>query len=402
MLNFIIIFIFIIILFYISNKYLFKKNINEHYLTYFLPFYNKKTNALSNFYENNENNLNYFKKKFNYDLIKFGIGKNDEEFIKYTIANYISKSNLYEGKIILYNDILKSLYELSTNKINFCMIDYASLIYFNDDLNENIKNIKLVSTLYNLYIYVFTKKIFNIFSLNDLPYNCSIGILDFPNPISLYYSKFLKDLGYKENVDYTIKKYKTFEELSSGFEKNEFQLIIIIDHFPNNNIKYFLDHFPNNDTILLPFDIIKEELFLKKNSIVNIDYIDLNLLSHSFLPKKFGKYEYTVYRPNFKIAYIQKILLSNTETDEKYTYSLIKFFHENLKFINNNLSSTGYKINNIGIDNINTGYIDYHIGVLNYFNDKGFITNIDNDNCKYFVGKMECNEKNLKNNIIYL
>ena len=43
----------------------------------------------------------------------------------------ISKSNLYEGKIILYNDILKSMFDLYENNINFCMIDYSILIYFN-------------------------------------------------------------------------------------------------------------------------------------------------------------------------------------------------------------------------------------------------------------------------------
>ena len=77
MFTFFFIIIILIIIFYVSNKYILKKNIKEHYLTYFLPYYNNEKNVLANFYKNNENNLNYFKKKFNYDIIKYGIIKND-------------------------------------------------------------------------------------------------------------------------------------------------------------------------------------------------------------------------------------------------------------------------------------------------------------------------------------
>jgi hypothetical protein len=168
--------------------------------------------------------------------------------------------------------------------------------------------------------------------------------------------------------------------------------------FPNNDIKNFLDYNVNEDILLLPFEIIKEKLFLKKNPSIFIDYIDLNLLSSSYLPKKFGQYEYNKNRPAFKIIYVHNILLCNTNTDKKYTYSIIKFFYENWKYLNLNVPSKGYKISGIGIENRNVGYLDYHEGVLEYFNDIGLITNIDNDNCKYLIGKMSCNEKNLKDN----
>ena len=62
MLKIIIIYIIVFIIFYFTNKYLLNKKINEHYLTYYLPFYDTKVTALSNFYNNNENNLNYIKK----------------------------------------------------------------------------------------------------------------------------------------------------------------------------------------------------------------------------------------------------------------------------------------------------------------------------------------------------
>ena len=89
MFRFLIITISLIIIFYVLNKYFFKRNIKEHYLTYFLPFYNNDKNRLANFYKNDENNLNYFKKKFNYDIMKFGLIKDDFTFMRAFLAEYL-------------------------------------------------------------------------------------------------------------------------------------------------------------------------------------------------------------------------------------------------------------------------------------------------------------------------
>ena len=45
--------------------------------------------------------------------------------------------------------------------------------------------------------------------------------------------------------------------------------------------------------------------------------------------------------------------------------------------------------------------IRYHDGVIQYLVEKGYISYIDNDNCKYLVGVTECNEKNLKANNLF-
>jgi TRAP-type uncharacterized transport system substrate-binding protein len=122
----------------------------------------------------------------------------------------------------------------------------------------------------------------------------------------------------------------------------------------------------------------------------------------SYLPKKFGNYEYSKNKPTLKMIYIHKILLTNKNTNSKYTYSIIKFFFENWKYINSTLTDKSYKISKIQIDNTNIGYLDYHEGVLKYFYEVGLITNTDNDNCKYLYGKMACNKENLKNNGLLL
>lgn len=400
MLNFLIIIITLILIFYLLNKFIFKKE--EHYLTYFIPYYQSDSLQLANFYTNNENKLNYFKKKFDYDKIKFGVVENDFNFSRALLSDFISKSNLYKGNIIFYKDRLHGIEDLINNQLNFNLNNYATIIYAADTLHLNIDNIRLVTTLYNMYIYIFTKKEYNIFTINDFPYNCKIGILNAPSVFILYYQKFLRDLGYQENSDYVIKIYDTLEDLENGLLNKECQLIILSDVFPNSQIKTFLESNAGNDIILLPFDTVQEKLFLKKNPQVFIDYVDLNYLSSSYLPKTFNKNEYNKNKPTIKLIYIHKILCTNIQTDKKYVYSMIKYFYENWKGLNQNIDEKGYRISGIGIDNKSIGYLDYHEGVLDYFKDIGLITNIDNNNCKYLIGKMACTTENLKKNNLLL
>lgn len=391
-------FIFITIIFYLSNKFVFKKNIKEHYLTYFLPFYDYNVNDLANFYNNNENNLNYFKKKFNYKILKLGIINQDNYFAKIIINEYISKSNLYKAEIREFSDRLHGLVDIIRKDIDLNINNYATIIYYSDILKGNINNLRLITSLYKLYIYIFTKKTSKIYNLNKIPFGTVIGILEYPSVFYLYHKKFFDDLGYKENVDYIPKYYKNQKELFNGFFNNECQLIIFSDVFPSRITIKILNNVLNPDIILIPFEYVREELFLQQNPHINIDYVDLNLFSEKYLPKKFGDYEYTKNRPTFKMCYLNKILVTHKDTDPKITYSIIKFFFENFKYINSTLNDKSYEISKIQIDNVKINYLDYHQGVIKYFYEKGLITNTNNDNCKYLYGVMECNKENLENN----
>ena len=158
-----------------------------------------------------------------------------------------------------------------------------------------------------------------------------------------------------------------------------------------------LDNGIFNDLILLPFKIPNEALFLKKNYFINIETIDLNNISKSFLPKKFGNNEYTKFKPDIKICFTYKTMINNIHTKSEYTYDFIKFYYENYKYINNHLEK-GYKIDIMQIKS----YLEYHKGILDFYKDYGYITYENNDNCRYLAGVMKCNEENLKNNNFYI
>jgi hypothetical protein len=258
--------------------------------------------------------------------------------------------------------------------------------------------------LYKLYFYLFTKKQYNIFSYNDIKPGTKIGMVNNDNysPSTYYYKRFFKDMGYEKDIDYIPIFYNNIEELFNSFIKNECEIIFLIDIFPNNIINNFIEKYIREDIILLPFDLLNEVEFFNKNKILNIDYIDLNYLSESYFPKKFGKNTYTQNLPTLKILCSYKILLSHISVDSVYTYSFIKFYTENINGINSNIKNIGYKLKENNNDINHFIISDYHLGVRDYYYEKGYFTNINNDNCKYLVGKMECNEKTLKNNNLFL
>lgn len=393
--------ILLIIIFCLINYYLTKNNdinsnqIKEHYLTYFLPFYDNKINELTNFYNADENNLNYFKKKINYNPIKFGTNKEDISFTKSFLVDYVANSLNSEAQNIVYIDSIKCIDELTNGRLDFCLIDPLTVRYYKEDLNQVIDNLRLVTTLYKIYIYIFTLKTYGVFSINKIPIGFKIGLLK-NNSFSLYYTKFLGDLGYREGENYSIIYKDSIEDLLDSLNNGSLNMIILYKIFPHKDISRILNEKSNPDLILLPFEPNNEKLFMKKNYFLATESIDLNYLSPSYLPRKFGKNEFTKFRPNIKMAYTYIHILSNVSMPDKFNYDFIKYYYDNFKQINYKLED-GYKINLIQ----EKDHIPYHNGVIQYFKDYSYITNIDNNNCKYLVGVTECTEKTLKENNLW-
>ena len=402
--KYVFLYISIIIIFYIINKYILHKNINEHYLTYFLPYYDNKITNLTNFYKNNENNANYFKKKFDFRKISVGITEIDIYFVENLFKFYISNSYVVKVNAIKFNNRMNIINALYQNKLTFCLTDYMSLNYYYNNINARIENFRFITQLYKLYFYLFTKKRYKIFSYNDIKAGTKIGIIknDKYTPAIYYYEKFFNDIGYKENIDYIPVFYNTIEEIFNALVNNECEIIFLIDIFPKDGITDFIEKYITEDIILIPFDLLNEVEFFNKNKILKVDYIDLNYLSQLYFPKKFGKHTYTQNLPTLKIIFSHKVLLSSDKIDNVYTYNFIKFYNENIPYINNNIKKTGYELKQYNSDINHFIVADYHTGVRNYYHEKGYFTNIDNDNCKYLVGKMECTEKTLKDNNLFL
>ena len=397
MIKIIFIFVLIFIIFSIINKYFINKYQKEHYLTYFLPYYQPNLTELSNFYKNNDNNKNYVKKNFDYDIIRIGTLNYEIDFSKILLDYYISKSDTLKAENIVYTDKIKPIQDLLDSKIDFCLTNITALLYYSK-FNDNVfKTTRLITKLYKEYLYFFTKKVHRVFTLDDIPSYFIIGMLK--DSFSIYlYEELFHFLDYKINIDYKVKIYDSMDDMFDDFVNNKIHMLFLMMTFPNNIISDFLDNNIADDIIYLPFDIKNEQLFFKRLPFLKIDYIDLNNLSPAYLPKRFGKNNYFTYKPDFKCCYCSNIFITRSDVDG-HTYEFIKFLFENYKQINNALPNKSYQITQINIDNNGINMLEYHSQVIKYYYEKGLITNQNNYDCRYLVGQKACDKESLENNI---
>ena len=394
--NLIVLFIIIIFIFYTINKNLIIHK--ENYLTYYLPFYNIDSNLLNNFYREHNYSKNFFKKKFDYEVIKLGSSSYSYEFNVLFSKIVADKTMSYSITSIKYNNELKLISDLYNNKINLAIASIILINYFNIEYKVNLDNLYVISNLYKSYIIILTKLKYNIFRVDEIPYKTKIGVLNESNVIFFYIHKFLKDLKYnKDDIDIIV--YNSLDDLYNAFKKDEIKVIIYIDSLPNDNLNELINFNFERDIILLPFIISKrlEEEFLIKNSFLIKDTFNLNSITAAYLPKKFDNYYYFIYRPDFPILSLQDFLITNNKISDDNINNITTLFLKNIKSINYMLNNK-YQLTYIGPRVHINKYLKYHPTTMKNFEKYGFITNENNDNCKYFVDVKECTKKTLKNN----
>ena len=394
--NLIILFIIIIFIFYFINKRIIIQK--ENYLTYYLPFYSTDSNLLNKFYREHNYSKNYFKKKFNYEVIKFGSDKESHEFNLLLSKIIVDKTFSYSISSISYNNNLKLINDLYNNKINLAIITIMLINYYNLKYNINLDNLYVITNLNKIYILILTKLKYKIFRIDQIPYKTKIGILIENNSMYFYIDTFLKDLKYNKG-DIEIIIYNNLNELHNAFIKDEIEIIIYIDNLPNDKLNQLIDFNFERDIILLPFKINSklQEEFLMENTFLSKDIFNLNEITATYLPKKFDNYYYLIYRPDFSILSLSQYLITNNKISDSNINNISKLFLRNVKTLNNMLNKE-YKIDKIGPRiNINK-YLKYHPATMKIFKENGYITNVNNYNCKYLVGVKECTEKTLEDN----
>lgn len=376
--------IIIFILFVILNKYL---NIQENYDVYFKPFSNNKVNLLANFYKNKDYNKNYFKHKINYNDIYIYSCENGNIFFNSFNKKLLQKSRIAESNLILlsnYKDNIKNILKNDNSITNITMPIYLN--YKNDD-------IKLISNLNDIYLICLTKLKYNFYNITNIPYNSKIGVLNEKNSIYFYYKKLFDDLNIDNN---NIIIYNNIEELYDALLSDKVKLILYFTELPNKKLDNLIEKDFMNELIILPFDLNNKlkNLFFVKNDFAKLTYFDLNKITQSYMPKKFGGYYYFTYKPNIQLLSIKEFLVCNKNINHKLVDDIFKFTFE----YKNKFDKTPFKIDYIEPSSDLIKYIPYHPVVLKSFRNYGYITNIDSYNCKYFVGKKECNREILNNN----
>ena len=391
-----ILFLIIYILLYALNKTILSKK--EHFLTYYLPFYNVESNLLDNFYKNHNYNKNYFKKKIDFNKIIFASTEYAFNFNKIISRIIVNKTLSYQIDSIKILDRIQTLELLYENKINLTIVNLLLINYYNHNNRNKLNNMYIISNLYKSYLLCMTKLKYNIHSLDNMPYQTKIGILNAQDSMYFYIHKFLKDLNYNKG-DMVLIVYNTIEELHTGLKNDEIQVSIYGLSLPSSRLNNFINYDFERDIVIIPFQLQPklQENFLAKNSFFNLDTYDLNKISSNYLPKKFGNYYYFTYRPDMPILSYHHYLITNNKINEETIQNITTLFLENIKMINHILPEQ-FKIEHIGPRPNITRYLQYHHTTIKLFEKYGYISNNDNPNCQYLVGVENCNKKTLQNN----
>ena len=401
-----IILISILIIFYSTNK-LIKKYYNskidnkEHYLTYFLPYYDNKITELTKMYNNNDDKKNFFKKKFLYKPLIFIYNDYQKDYITQLSKIIISKSFLYKTINLKSNDVIKSVQEVNSGNINFMVSDIPTLTALKDINKVDVNNIRYVSKLYKQKMYFFTNKTTGIESLKNISKRFVVGIPGKKNEVNIFLDTVINDMGYLLNKDYTIvyAENDNLRDLFKLLNDKKVDIIIFTETFPSTNVNNILKNNTNRNLLLLPFECNNETLFFKENFYFEKDMIDLNDLSKNYLPKKFNDKEYTIYNPSMYMLSYNTFLFSNIFTDKEYIYDITKTIFENKDFLNNFFKDN--KIESLMFKDHELNLFYAHYGLRQYFFDKGYISLIDSPSCKYLIGNKACTQENIDNNIIF-
>lgn len=372
----------IIILFYYN---LYSNNI-EHFYTFFKPYYSNKKLYNYDLYEKKLYNNKSFNNKYNYKVINVAKKEKKNNFLDLMVRIILSNSNILYIKNQYYNNYKNLLKDLNNNKTQLTILSYA--LY---NQIPNLNNIRYVCTTNINYIYICKKD--NNNNLKNLSYiynKTKIGI--YKKETAYVFIKNLMDfMDLNENIDYKFIVYNNKTKLLNDLNNNIISMGIFSDIYPTNifnkyyNLKLMeLKGFRDN----IFFDQYREYYF---KSIIN-----LNQLGSNYLPKIYGQNKYTVTKADFYVVSYETLLLTNNIVPDDYIDEILESITNNIELFN---KLPQYKKLNT---KYNTSVMNKEVygilpsdATLKYLNKYSYISNIDNNNCKYFIGKKECNEKNL-------
>ena len=377
-----IILLIIIILFY---YYLYSNNI-ENFYTFFKPYYSNEKLYNYDLYENKLYNNNSFKNKYNYKVINVARKEKKNNFLDLIVRIILANSNILHIKNKYYNNYKNLLKDLNNNKTQLTILSYV--LY---DQIPNLNNIRYVCTTDIKYIYMCKKD--NNNNLKNLSYiynKTKIGIHK-KETAYVFINNLMKFMSLVQDVDYKFIVYKNKTKLLNDINNNIISMGVFSDIYPTNVFnKYY-------NLKLMELKGFRDNIFFDQyREYYSKSIINLNQLGSNYLPKSYGQNKYTVTKADFYVISYETLLLTNKMVPNDYINQILVSITNNIELFNKlpqyAKSNTKY---NTSVMNKEVYDILPSDSTLKYLNKYSYISNIDNNNCKYFIGKKECNEKNL-------
>lgn len=378
---FIVLLIIIILLYYKLNS-----NQIEHFYTFFKPYYSNDKLYNYDLYENKLYNNRLFNQKFNYNLIKVARKEKKNQFLDLMMRIILSNSNILNIKNEYYNDYKKLLKDLNNNNTQLTVLSYP--LY---DQIPNLNNIRYICTIDIKYIYI-CKRIDN-YALKNFSYiynNTKIGVYKNENAY-IFITNLMKFIGLIEGSDYKLIIYNNETKLLNDLNNNKISIGVFSDIYPTNVFnKYY-------NLKLMELNGFRDNIFFEQyKQYYSKSLINLNRFGSNYLPKSYDQNIYNMTKADFYVISYETILLTNNNVPDNYINEILESITNNIEIFNKlpQYANSNIKYNTSIMNKVIYGIYPSN-ATLEYLNKYSYVSNIDNNNCKYFIGKKNCNEKNL-------
>jgi len=381
----------IIILIYIF--FIYYPQYREHFITWFLPYYNKSTGQLTEFtppYITSNLELNYLEyKTFNNLIINV---KEMNTYYNFLFKN-ILKSLRINNLVINNKNTLK---QISNNPVNTGIFSAPFIV---NNISKNIDKLKNINfVIYTNYRFLFfivnrasnisrlkeiNNKIINIGPENTDEYIFGDTIIE--NLNNIYKISPKQVLNY--DVDTSFKK----------LIKGEIDGMIMTDLFPSQKLNNIIETNMDMKLILIPIEDINETVFLERRPYALKVALDQNNLPKNYLPVKVKDLYFNKFRPNITSYRYPEIMICNKDASPKLIFNIVKSIVSNLNIINKSEYVMKNQFNYLSFPDIaNNQFIPAHVGAKIYYKNISINTTYADDLCKYFVGNAKCTPERIE------
>lgn len=381
--------------------YLLYPKINEGFITWYLPFYNKATIELT------KGTPKYLTSKLEYDLLEYEYidkinfyllkktSAEKNEYYKFILSNIV-KSLKVEKLITHYESYYpKLLKQINDKKNNFGIISSQMLVdKMSSDINL-VQYINIVCVSNYRYIFFIINKASQISSLLEMN-NKRINIGKKDTDDYLFGTDIVNNL--KINNTLSIKpSYFDTEEAFKKLIKNEIDGMFFTDLYPSDTLDKYIINDIEKKLILIPITQINQSVFKQRNIFVEPVGLDLNALPPNYLPIKVKKLEHTKFRPIIESFRYPDFIVCNQFTDPKISFGVVNSFVSNIDIINRTEFFTKNGYNYLAFPGLaNSMFLPTHIGAKIFYNKITISSTKPDTMCKYYVGKSKCNDEKIE------
>jgi TRAP-type uncharacterized transport system substrate-binding protein len=378
----------IIILIYVF--FIYSPQYREHFITWFLPYYNKSTGELT------ESTPPYITSNLELSYLEYKTADNLTINIKEmnTYYEFLFKNILKSMRVknLIINNTKDALEEVSKN-LTYTGIFSSPFIVNNI---EKLKNVNFVIYTNYRFLFFIVNRASNISRLKEID-NKIINIGP-ENTDEFWFGKSIID-NLKDKYKVSPKQVLNYD-VDTSFKrliKGEIDGMVMTDLFPSEKLNKIIETNRDMKLILIPIEDINETVFLQRRPYALKVSLDQNNLPKNYLPVKIKNLYFNQFRPNITSYRYPEIMVCNKDAGPKLIFNIVKSIVSNLDIINKSDYVIKNQFNYLSFPDIaNNQFIPVHVGANIFYKNISINTNYSDDLCKYFVGNAKCTPERIE------